>query len=1173
MLFKDMPIEKKLETYISLISSGLIDRLTNKDTERYGITKDTLVHDVETNFNNLLLTVNNPNNNIVANRLEEKKKLSLIDTNTMPAGFKWTEDNIPTTNPDYYIYDNDSKTRWNNLKSKNAYPKAIGNKKSINKQGEDNFTTYNNVTYRDRFRHEQQVILPISDRTMDAWFDTGIKSIAYYNNVPYSSLYFQKSFYVWYIKGDGTDYPYTGQVRYGYPGQYKNYPYKYENLGEVLISNGTNITIKGQPAFSRFKTKYEGFDLRLDRPNTHTNTLVKVDMGLTEIYGQKYHYQGATLKCLPIFKNIPSTIKLDMRGEDRTLDITKDIETYLTWEFDNFSIVSDNEDIVKVEHDWTGASNDPKTILGPSIIKLIGGSDGIANLTIKAQPKDSAYIETYNIEVTVEQLYKGVTTIEVDPGSWICMVNETLDFTVRTNAHSYNITDPIKKFIRLTPTSITGVKEGSGIVTIKAQAPNSMPAYAKIPYLITKYIPKAEIIKSFESASVNSLAINEYLVKTNIPKDQFKVEIEDNTLAVLDNIVFSDEVEYDKFNSPYVYRNVKISIRGLKEGSTFIKISGYIKDGEEISSWLIPLNIEPEIVKEVIIPQPDDVITTLNSRPDVYLSFHHQHEGIFSYLRSKAHTDPEILENLPRIVEEEHNANKIFVIPNITDEDIAKYKTNEFTLALVEDLNGNSIPGEIGNNPNYLDFKRDVNPYDGFVGNTTKNVGQIYLNYITLERFVSKYNEVNEIYWEGNKGTYIGDKHYPYPGELGFGVGPCPSILCNIYNLTPLDGCEDRNSPNYGNYRTIAGNVFVFIPIMYFRYNVKDNKLINIDVYYPLKDKNNNTVYRDKFNKIHKEDEVVTYNNKKMLFRDTIIKPTAYLDSEYGIFIEKHLITINNRKVETNLPINNKVINWFTVLESINQVNKVEIGTLYDVYEDVMLSTPSIRELLFTIGLASGLNNYTNSSDNNKWLNSLYGMPLCTCDKNYSINNILDNERLNIGNNTINKDIVNYVYNSGYSSHNGQDNGIQDLTNGTLELTIGCMYSLDTTSYRGTYKYNNTIAKLQEEYKDRIKNKLYDKYTVTKTELLGSNNYNYIKTNNVLSKSYQPLLDIRLDSSLTAPQTSMKLRYSIIQPDNNGIRTEIVNNNYTVFNNHELTASSLSNLINMGNNRFTLLTD
>jgi hypothetical protein len=56
------------------------------------------------------------------------------------------------------------------------------------------------------------------------------------------------------------------------------------------------------------------------------------------------------------------------------------------------------------------------------------------------------------------------------------------------------------------------------------------------------------------------------------------------------------------------------------------------------------------------------------------------------------------------------------------------------------------------------------------------------------------------------------------PGQVGFGVGPCdPASL--LSGFTPMSGCYDKGSPNYGNYQYSEGSIMCWIPKFYYRFH------------------------------------------------------------------------------------------------------------------------------------------------------------------------------------------------------------------------------------------------------------------------------------------------------------------------------------------------------------------
>lgn len=59
-----------------------------------------------------------------------------------------------------------------------------------------------------------------------------------------------------------------------------------------------------------------------------------------------------------------------------------------------------------------------------------------------------------------------------------------------------------------------------------------------------------------------------------------------------------------------------------------------------------------------------------------------------------------------------------------------------------------------------------------------------------------------------------------FPGTAGFGVGICPTLPAGY---TPLPGCTDPLSANYGNYQYSDGSVMCWIPAFYFRLDHTSN--------------------------------------------------------------------------------------------------------------------------------------------------------------------------------------------------------------------------------------------------------------------------------------------------------------------------------------------------------------
>ena len=120
-----------------------------------------------------------------------------------------------------------------------------------------------------------------------------------------------------------------------------------------------------------------------------------------------------------------------------------------------------------------------------------------------------------------------------------------------------------------------------------------------------------------------------------------------------------------------------------------------------------------------------------------------------------------------------------------------------------------------------------------------KSINHIYLDTLTGEVWKCTDDTKDNNHWISSTGKQIGNQEqmiYPEPGEKGFGVGPMSYDLHESYGLTPLAGCFDPQSDNYGNYKDKYGNVFVYIPKHYVKTSgakiksYDDNVTIDVEI-------------------------------------------------------------------------------------------------------------------------------------------------------------------------------------------------------------------------------------------------------------------------------------------------------------------------------------------------------
>ena len=998
--------------------------------------------------------------------------------NTPPGNFKWTDENIPLITPEYFIYDNSDQASWEELKNINSYPKPKDNNASSSISADDNFNTHNNITYANYFEHKQGSIRPLKDQSLDAWFDVGLKSVMFNNGVPYTTPNFQKTFYVWYINGDGSDYPYDNHVGIIYPGQEKNFAYRYNDLSKVVVKSGNVIKIKGNTPSFRYGNAKDGFFAKLNNPGEQCNCLAKIDLGLIEKTGQRWHYQGFTLISKNIFKKYPTTtVNLDMKGEDVELDITALIDVNIDWKFSLLELISSNPSICTIESDWISNPNDPDFGNKPTFIKLKGNPDvqeSTVNIIVRARPIGTTYTEEISFNVRIKQLYNKDTFLEITPKHIITMVGVETEYEVQTDASSYTVTTDNRDLIRLYKGKVQGVKQGTGILTFKAQAPLSRLATVKVPFTVNKYIPKPSLETPEYNISVEEDVLRETYIITNCPKANIKIKASNEKVVALEEAIVWEDLEQD---TEFPRRKCTFKFRGITTGTSNINIQGYITEGDVVVSK----NISVAILEKPIIPEPPTTDDTGEfgqmTKTDAYIAFHHQREGVMTYLKSKSKNIP--ADKVEEEVDKLHTANKIIVVPEVSNEDIELNQSNEFHLALKEDITQQEEANE-KTNPNYLDYKENYNPVSGFKGNNLRDYNY-WLNKKTGERFIKEILVDDTVRWKGNKGTTVGVIDVQKDG-----LGPAPHEISSYYGLRALQGCHNPLSDNYANYQDEHGCVYVYIPLHFVSYITgRDDTnavLHNIEIYWPLTMDHTNymnfTLTQDYPSVRLVRDQkgnIIDLNQNEDLKKKLRI-PAAFINNNTilpGLFIKKYpngneTIIGNNKFINT---VNSNGINknkGSRVFEEKSNVNNNSNNLSKDVGDDIwsnVLSDKSIsglksttytsrisKDLSFTTlyirkmlsdliinNVVSDLYNTNNSTTS--YLNDDGSKPYTG-----KTNNGVD--QLDTGLGSYELDGINYgydIFNKVKYSHNGRKSGIYGLSDGNLEIVIGAYMVCDMT--------------------------------------------------------------------------------------------------------------------------------
>lgn len=231
--------------------------------------------------------------------------------------------------------------------------------------------------------------------------------------------------------------------------------------------------------------------------------------------------------------------------------------------------------------------------------------------------------------------------------------------------------------------------------------------------------------------------------------------------------------------------DINVTIMPLAKGRQILVLQGYDDDPNTI---LATLEIEIQITKNVEVPKDQAWVAVeykQKNQTDV----------------DPDDTDPRhfaVLKWLDRPTKDDIYNHKV-IIPNRSG-----------TLLTIEELE------EAKNyQKRYFEYAKQYAPSRTINPN---KIGVIWLDTSTGKIWKCLDIEKDNNSWLANTGEQIAPQSkmiYPKPGEKGFGAGPMSYDLHESYGLTPMDGCFDSNSDNYGNYKDENGNVFVYVPKHY----------------------------------------------------------------------------------------------------------------------------------------------------------------------------------------------------------------------------------------------------------------------------------------------------------------------------------------------------------------------
>ena len=260
------------------------------------------------------------------------------------------------------------------------------------------------------------------------------------------------------------------------------------------------------------------------------------------------------------------------------------------------------------------------------------------------------------------------------------------------------------------------------------------------------------------------------------------------------------------------------------------------------------------------------------------------------------------------------------------------------------------------------------------------------------------------------------------PGEQGFGVGICPAVPAGF---TPLPGCTDKASDNYGNYQFSDGSIMVWVPAYYYKYGTGANGLaVNVPGIKPL------AAYPDAITAV-----VDGYVIHRAFYNKGRVQP--------GVFVDKHQCSNNGgiaSSIKNGNPLSsNSVHNPFSGLTGNTTADNFYHGAIKSAKtrntatRKFFCNTRFIFAALALLSLAHA--NASTATTYCAWYDATYNFP-----KGNNNNALKDANDLTV------------IYTSdGYSNagktgsgalfakttHNGQNCGIADLNGNMWEINLG----------------------------------------------------------------------------------------------------------------------------------------
>lgn len=462
---------------------------------------------------------------------------------------------------------------------------------------------------------------------------------------------------------------------------------------------------------------------------------------------------------------------------DITIYVGESYEYILTTPGDNYSYSVDKKNIVSVDKDKHS---------------VLGLREGKAVVTFNSTYGDFG---EGSVELNVTVLKLPEPTIEVNKRVIIVSVGRYKSLKVKAvKADSLKFED--------SPAGLFSIVEDSTIDKETLSIDSTLIIKGEeigVSTLLVKSMYKG-VEQLTEIIEVHVIKEGEWLIIADPTK--LKVDIKKNATKPVKLLAYTNcyyiKHSYPEQNSfyhkgDYEYDTLEIDIYPKTvKGKYVITLRGHNQDP---NTTLCTLEVPITVTKNVEVP-----------KDQIWLGLEHKQIGKSDFTEDLDYRYFTIIKWLDRKTMEEVSNHRL-ILPNKSG-----------TLLSAKTLDENSKFGK-----RYYNYATSKEP-DRTI-NPTK-VDMVWLDTSTGLVWKCIDNATDDNVWVCEDGKQIGrvDKLvYPEPGEKGFGVGPMSADLHKSYGLTPLEGCFDRNSDNYGNYKDNYGNIYVCIPKHYVRLNPTTN--------------------------------------------------------------------------------------------------------------------------------------------------------------------------------------------------------------------------------------------------------------------------------------------------------------------------------------------------------------